>query len=1041
VIEKLIQFSFRYKLLVFLLFVGVCGAGAYALVHLPIDAFPDVSPNLVQVYAEVEGMAAEEVEQQVTRSVEVAMMGIPGVKKIRSLSSHGLSTVNVYFEDDVDIYLAHQLVSERLPVAEEGIPEGVNLEHGFEKSPIVSGMGKILAYYLEGDGHDITDLRTLQDWVVKRSLQTVPGVGQVLSQGGHVRQYQIRVLPEQLLKYDLTIDEVVEAVRDNNLNMGAGLIERGAEELMVRTLGLLGDAVDIENIVIKSVQGNPVYVKDIATVEFGKAFRRGVATIDDKKEIVIGNVYKLHGANSFEVIRRIYERIEQINKTLPPGVTVKPFHDQAALVKNSINTVRNSLVLGLVLVCAVAFVFLGNLRNALIMVFSLPFAILLTFALMYRYGMPGDLISFGGVAIALGMIIDATIIMVEKLQTSLQGPASERSTAEVIIETSKEIGKPIFFAVAIIILVFLPIFTLQEVEGKMFRPLAFSVTVTMIGSLVYALVVAPVFYSVLHKKAHAEKAKTRAESAFHRVYRRVLELTLNRAATVLSVAILLLLFGVATFATLGKEFIPTLQEGAVQILAHMNPNISLKEIGQVTRRMEADVAAMPEVEHVVSEIGYGEVGPHIHHTNFACVTVMLRPRKQWQDTETQEELVAKMDRNLAGYPGVSISFSQPIQHEVDALVAGAGTQVVAKLFGPDLDVLKGKVAQVEEVVAHVPGAVDVRTEQFSGQTQVQIELDRAQIARHGLSGYQVQRTIHDAVGGEIVGAVLDKERSFGINVRFDRPYRNDVDAIGNLLVRTPSGYTVPVKQLAEVRTVTGLRQISREDTRRFISVQCNVRGRDVGRFVDEARRAVAKQVELPAGYELAWGGQFELRRAANKRLAIIIPITLTLVLVMLYGMFNSAKNVMLIVLNIPLALVGGVFALAALGGNLSIPSSIGFIALFGIALTDGLVLISRFEFLRGTGLSLRQAVVDGALSKLRPVIMTTVTTALGLLPLIVATGVGSEVQRPLAIVVVGGLSSSTLLTLIVLPTLYWHLNRKTEVNADHLGQQAQAPNA
>jgi len=608
----------------------------------------------------------------------------------------------------------------------------------------------------------------------------------------------------------------------------------------------------------------------------------------------------------------------------------------------------------------------------------------------------------------------------------------------VIIETSKEIGKPIFFAVAIIVLVFLPIFTLQEVEGKMFRPLAFSVTVTMLGSLVYALVVAPVFYSALHKKTHAEKTKTRAESVFHRVYRQVLELTLNRAATVFSIAALLLALGAATFTTLGKEFIPTLQEGAVQILAHMNPNISLHEIGQMTRKIEGDIAAMPEIEHVVSEIGYGEVGPHIHHTNFACITVMLHPRKQWQETETQEELVAKMDQTLAGYPGVSISFSQPIQHEVDSLVAGAGAQVVAKLFGPDLDVLKEKVAQVEEVVAHVPGAVDVQTEQFSGQTQVQIELDRAQIARHGLSGYQVQRTIHDAVGGEIVGAVLDQERSFGINVRFDKPYRNDVDAIGNLLVRVPSGYTVPVKQLATVRTVTGLRQISREDTRRFISVQCNVRGRDVGRFVEEARRAVAEEVDLPAGYELAWGGQFELRQAANKRLAIIIPITLALVLVMLYGMFNSARNVALIVLNIPLALVGGVFALALLGGNLSIPSSIGFIALFGIALTDGLVLISRFEFLRGTGLPLKRAVVDGALSKLRPVIMTTVTTALGLLPLIVATGVGSEVQRPLAIVVVGGLSSSTLLTLIVLPALYWHLNKKSEARSDSRRPQAQA---
>ncbi len=1025
-IEQIIKFSFKYRLLVLLLFVGVCGAGIYSLINLPIDAFPDVSPNLVQVFAEVEGVAAEDVEQLISRPIEVAMMGIPGVKKIRSLSSHGLSTVNIYFEDDVDIYFAHQLVNERLKVAEEGIPEGIHLPHGIEKGPVVSGMGKILAYYIDGPGYSTTELRTLQDWVVKRNLQTVPGVAQVLSQGGYVRQYQVRVVPEKLLKYDLTIHDVVEAVRQNNQNMGAGLIERGSEELMVRSLGQIKTVEDIENIVLKSHRGSPVYVKDVALVEFGEAFRRGVVSLNGEKEVAIGGVYKLHGANSFDVIRRVRARLDEINKTLPPGVQVSVFHDQGALVMNSIHTVRNALIVGLIFVCVVAFAFLGNLRNTLIMVLSLPFSVLLAIAMMYRYGIPGDLISFGGVAIALGMIIDATIIMVEKIQSSLHNPSDRHSTTEVIVSTAHEIGQPIFFAVAIIVIVFLPIFTLQNVEGKMFRPLAFSVTVTMIGSLLYALVIAPVFYSLLHKERGAEKSKPSQSSVFHHFYKRILKITLHKGIAVAGFVVVILALGGLTFKRLGREFVPTLQEGAIQVLAYMNPNISLKEIGRVTTQIEKDILASAEVERVLSEVGYGEVGPHVHHTNYACITIILKPREEWTSGKTPEQLVSEMDARLAGYPGASITFSQPIQHEVDALVSGTGTQVVAKVFGPDLDVLKTKVGEIESILSGIEGVADLQTEQFSGQTQVQITIDREAIARHGLNSREIQSTLHDAVGGEIVGSVFEQERSFGINVRFDEPYRNDIESIENLLIRTASGYTVPLRELAKVHSVTGLRQMSREDTRRYISVQCNVRGRDVGSFVEEAQEKMVEGISLPPGYVLRWGGQFELQQAANRRLMIIIPMTLLLVLTMLYGLFGSVKNIVLIMLNIPLALVGGVFALGLAGANLSIPSSIGFIALFGIALTDGLVLISRFEYLGSRGLSLEEAVIEGALSKLRPVLMTTLTTALGLLPLILTSGVGSEIQRPLAIVVVGGLTSSTLLTLIVLPALYLLVHRDTQ---------------
>jgi len=1025
-ITKITQFSLKNKLLIVLGFVGVCIAGIFSLSQLPIDAFPDISPNLVQVFAELEGMAAEEVEQFVTRPVEVAMRGIPGVRKIRSISSLGLSTVNIYFEDDVDIYLARQLVAERLKEAEEGIPEGLNMPHGLEMGAIASGMGKIMAYYVEGDGYSTIELRTFQDWIIKRDIQTVTGVAKVISQGGHVRQYQIKVHPDRLLEYDLTLDDVIEAIQKNNLNLGAGIIEKGAEELIVRSLGLVETVNDIENTVLCARKSSPVYVKDVATVEFGNAFRRGVALLNGQKEIVLGLIYKLHGANSFEVISRLKKRIAEINETLPEGVKIVTYYDQSALVENSINTVKGALALGLILVCLVSFTFLGNLRNALIVVCSLPFSTLFAFILMHRYGMPGDLISFGGIAIALGMIVDATIIMVEKIQSAFGSKTDTSSVTEIILSAAREVGQPIFFAASIIIIVFIPIFTLGQIEGKMFRPLAFAVSTTMVGSLIYALIVSPVFYRLLHKENAKDKKAKAVHPAVLRHYKSILLYFLHRRSMVICTIIILIVAGGLIFVQMGREFVPTLQEGTIQVLAYMNPNISLKEISATSKEISEDIITFPEVKQVIADIGYGEVGPHVHHTNFACITVTLKPKKQWKTVKTQEELVAQIDNRIGNYPGVSLSFSQPIKHEIDGLVGGAGTSVVAKLFGHDMIVLQDKAIEIQEVLSQIDGAVDLRTEQVAGQTQLQIDMNRNQIARHGLNNYQIQHTIHSAIAGEEVGKVFEDEKIFGITARFTKAHRKNIESIRNLLIHAPDGYNVPLEDLAHIKTITGLRQISREDTQRYISVQCNVRGRDTGSFVQEAQKKVAESISFPAGYRLAWGGQFELQQAANKRLAVVIPITLSLVLVMLYSLFNSFKNVLLIMLNIPLALVGGVFALALFGENVSIPSSIGFIALFGIALTNGLILISRFEYLKREGLSLREAIITGSLSRLRPVLMTTITTALGLLPLVITSGTGSEVQRPLAIVVIGGLASSTLLTLIVIPTLYEWVTTKTE---------------
>jgi len=1029
-IEKLVRYALRNKMPVVMVFLGICILGALSLSKLPINAFPDISPKLVQVFGEVDGMAAEEVEQLVARPVEVAMMGLPGVKIIRSSSAFGLATVNIYFEDDVDIFRAHELVNQKLAAAEAEMPEGLHLHHGLEKGPIISGMGKVLSYYIDSDRHSITELRTFQDWIVKRNLQTVPGVGDVISQGGYVKQYQVKLLPNKLLEYDITIEEIHQAITQSNQNLGASFIKRGDEEYVIRSLGLIKNLDDIKYVVLSTHQGIPIYVKDIAKVEFGPGIRRGVATLNGEKEVAAGYVYKIHGANSFELIGRLKQRIEEINQQLPEGTHVEVFYDQSLLVANTINTIKWALGIGLILVCLVAFAFLGNIRNAFIMVCSLPFSMFLAFSLMEHYGMSGDLISFGGVAIALGMIIDATIIMVEKIQTALKKENGENSVSEVILATAKEIGPPIFFAISIIIIVFIPILTLQEVEGKMFRPLGFTVTITMLGSLIYALLVAPVLYSILYRGKSSKTKKEGYLTAFHKVYKSILSIFLRKRLLVVAVMIVLLVAGSLCFINLGTEFVPILQEGDMQILVHFNPNIALDKVRDIALEMEREVLKTPEVRLTQSDIGYGEVSPHIHQTNYACMTVGLYPMKEWRSGKTREDLENEIRDRIQGYPGASVELSLPIKHELDHLITGASGQVVAKLFGPDMEILKNKAAEIESKLKEIEGVADVFVDPVTGQTQLHIELDLQLLARHGLDKLTVQHVVHDAIGGEIIGEVFEGDKRFGIFIRYDEDYRCSINSINNLLIKKPDGSTVMLAQLLknEIKPVTGVRQVNRENSHRLLPVRCNVTGRDPGSFVEDAQKLIAEQVDLPPEYHIEWGGQFELQQAANRRLAIIIPITLFVVLLMLYSLFKSLKNVLLVMLNIPLALVGGVLALYIFGGILSIPSSIGFIALFGIALTDGLVLISRFEFLRGSGLTLNEAVIEGSLSKLRPVLMTTITTAFGLLPLIISSGVGSEIQRPLAIVVMGGLVSSTILTLIVLPTLYLKFSKEASLS-------------
>jgi len=1025
-IATVIHLGLKHKLLAFMLTVAVGALGVFSLSRISIDAFPDISPNLVQVFAEVDGMAAEEVEQLVTRPTETAMRSVPGVQKIRSISSLGLSTVNIYFDDDVNIYLARQLVAERMGEAEEGIPDGVEMPHGLEMGPVVSGTGKIIAYYLEAENWDITELRTMHQWVVKRGIETVPGVAKVIGQGGFMRQYEVELSPEKLLSFDLTIEDVSQAIKLNNANVGAGLITRGSEELIVRTLGRVGAIEELANTVVKSVEGKPILVKDLGSVELGRAFRRGVALLNGDREVVLGGVYKLHKANSFEVIRRLRKRIAEINKTLPEGVKLVPYYDQSDLVTNSIRTVRNALLFGLVLVSIVAFLFLGNFRNALIMVCSLPFAMMFGFILMERSGFPGDLISFGGMAIALGMIIDATIIMVEKLQTATWNSDGKISTEQTILQAAQEVGRPIVFAVVVVVVVFLPIFTLGEIEGKMFRPLAFAVAATMLGSLLYALLIAPIFYRILHRNRIKRSGASQGKilTALLNSYESLVTRSFRQPMLIIAALLIIIACGVLGYMKLGREFIPRLQEGTIQCYAYMDPNVSLDEIKSVCSKISKAAVKVQEVQNVIADIGYGEVGPHMHHTNYGCIVITLKPRSEWENANSQEDIEGFIKERIGTLIGVSIGFSQPIAHEVDGLIAGAGAEVVLKVFGDNMNKIKSLTGEIKNVLAGVEGVQDLRVEQTSGQTQLQIILNPTHLARYGLNKHEVQAVIRQTLTGDVAGDIFEGEMASRILVRMDKRYQENREDIGNLLIRTPSGSHVPLSTLAEFKKVTGLRQISRENTQRYISVQCNVRGRDVGSFVKDAQVAVDKAVEFSPGYRPEWGGQFELQEAANHRLAIVIPITLILVMMMLYALFSSVRLAVLIMLNVPLALIGGIVALAAFGENISIPSSIGFIALFGIVLTDGVVLISRFERLRQQGTVLRDAVISGCRSKFRPVLMTTITTALGLLPLILASGTGSEIQRPLAIVVVFGLATSTVVTLFMIPAAYLWIESK-----------------
>lgn len=1019
-INALIKFSVSQRFIVLLLVAIMSGAGIYSLLNLPIDAVPDVTNVQVQVLTAAPSLAPLEIERQVTFPVETAMSGLPDVEEIRSVSKFGLSAVTIVFDESVDTYFARQLVLERLSQAREQIPASIGSP---EMGPISTGLGEIYQYELrakKGSTLDATELRTIQDWNVRRQLLGVPGITEINSFGGYKKQYQVRLDPDKLQSYGLTIRDVYEAVGENNGNVGGAYIEKGAEQYLLRGIGLVEKSDDINNIVIKTGrEGVPVYVRDIAEVVEGAAVRQGAVTADGEGEIVAGIAMMLKGENTRAVANNIKERVEVVKKSLPEGVELVPFYDRTELIDRAIYTVEKNLIEGAIFVIVVLILLLGNWRGALLVATIIPLSMLFAAILMRVFNVSGNLMSLG--ALDFGLIVDGAVVMVEnavRRRAEAQHENSSEPPERTILEACLEVARPVVFAVAIIAIVYLPILSLRGIEGKMFVPMALTVIFALIGSLILSLTYVPAMLTFVLKGKVSENESFLIRWA-KKIYKPAFGFTMRYRSQALAVAVALVFISGAIFSYLGAEFIPRLDEGDLAVQVQQLPSVSLTQSIKTVSEVEKVLMEFPEVRTVISKTGRAEVATDPMSIDFADLYVGLKPHDEWTTTTDKTKLVEKMSHELEEkVPNAQVSFSQPIELRVAELISGVRSDVAIKLYGDDLDILKEKADEIVRVVQTVSGAEDVKAEATSGLPQLQIKPDREAIARYGLNITDVNDLVETIVAGKEAGQVFEGETRFDLVVRLQEDAGKSVETIKNLLLTAPNGSRVPLSEIADIKLVEGAAQISREDTRRRISVEANVRGRDIASFVAEAQEKIDKEVNLPPGYYLKWGGTFENLQRATERLLIVVPIALFLIFVLLFTTFNSIKQALLIYTGIPFAIVGGVFALLLRGMPFSISAGVGFIALFGVAVLNGVVMVSYINYLRKEGKTVLEAVTEGAETRLRPVLMTALVASLGFIPMALATSAGAEVQRPLATVVIGGLITSTLLTLLILPTLY-----------------------
>ena len=1021
-LNTIVDVSLRYKVLVIVAFVIVILFGIKTWRDLPVDAFPDVTPVQVNIYTESPGLAAEDVEKLLTTPIETSMAGLAGVEAIRSVSLFGLSYVSVNFKDDVDTYFARRLVSEKLLEAKQRIPEGYGEPTLGANS---SGLGQVFWYTVESADQSMStmDLRTLQDWNVRLKLRTAAGVDDVTSWGGDEKQYQVLINPNQLIKYGISLKAVMETLTANNRQVGGQYLNIGQEQYLVRGLGLVASVKDIGSVVLATRNGTPVYVRDIAEVKEGPSLRSGAVT-KDGKEVVLGTALQRIGENAKVVVEGVKEKLKVVQQGLPKGVSIKPIYDRTELVDKAVATAERALIEGSILVALILFLFLGEIRSALVVIVTLPLAMLISFILMKQWGLSANLMSLAGLAVGIGMMVDGAVVLVENgfRLLSHQGGKSVNKT-HIILEAAREVMNPVAFAILIIIVVFLPLFSLTGLEGKMFKPMALAITFAMIGSLVLTLTLVPVL-SALILKPKQEKDTFVVRHA-KRLYLPMLDWALERKKLVISVAVVALLASFALIPFLGKEFMPSLQEGTIMFRVSSIPSTSLDESIRISQQLEKTLMTFPQTDSAIAMIGRAEKGDTAD-VNYMELLVNLKPQATWPEKISVPALAKSMQEKLEKTaPSSVISATQPIQMRVEELISGVRATLALKLYGEDLNALDRLSGQLKGVLDKVPGVADLSLEANKGKPQLVINVNRDAAARYGINANDILDVVQAGIGGKAVSTVIDGTRRFDIQVWLAPEFRNSVQSISAIPIRTESGALLPLSDVATIELDEGYSFVRREQLQRYAVIQMDVKGRDVDSFVKEASAKIAQQVKLPEGYVIEWGGAFENQQRAMTKLAIIVPLTIGLIFILLYTAFNSLTYATLIIANVPFATIGGVVGLFITGQYLSVPSAIGFIAVFGVAMLNGIVLVTFLNDQREQGMSIRDAVRQGAALRLRPVLMTASIAIFGLVPMLLSSGVGAETQRPLATVVVGGLFTSTALTLLLLPLLYeWVENRK-----------------
>jgi cobalt-zinc-cadmium resistance protein CzcA len=1036
-LNAIVDASLRYKVLVLVAFLIVAGLGIQAFRDVPVDAFPDVTPIQVNIYTESPGLAAEDVEKLLTAPIEGAMAGLPSVEAVRSVSLFGLSYVGVYFKDNVDIYFARRLVGEKLQEAKGRLPQGYGDP---VLGPNSSGLGQVFWYTVESADRKLSamDLRTLHDWTVRLILRTAPGVDDVVSWGGDQKQYQVQINPAKLISYGLSFKQVMEALTANNKQVGGQSINIGAEQYLVRGLGLVTNTTDIAGIVVAERNGVPIYVRDVAEVKEAAAPRFGAVTRDGK-EAVLGIALSRVNENAKSVVDAVKAKIAIAQAALPKGVTLEPIYDRTELVEKALKTAESSLVEGAVLVAIILFLFLGELRSAIVVIVTLPMAMLIAFILMQQFGVSANLMSLAGLAIGTGMMVDGAVVMVEnafRLLAHAKESGKPIQKTHLILEAAREVVNPVAFAILIIIVVFLPLFSLTGLEGKLFKPMAYTITFAMIGSLLLSMTLVPVLAALILKpKEERDTFLVRKAKQF---YLPLLDWALERKKLVVSSALVLLAVSLALFPFLGKEFMPQLQEGTIQFRVTGIPSTSLDESIRVSNVISAELhKKFPQVRSVLATIGRAESG-ETSDVNYMEVNLDTKLQSEWPKKIPYAELAAEMQEVLEkAVPTAVFGATQPIQSRVEELISGVRATLALKLYGEDLATLDRLTAQLKGVLETVPGVADLSAEANKGKPQLVIKVDRAAASRFGINADDILEVVKAGIGGEAVSTLIDETKRFDIAVRLSDAYRADPATIGTIPIRTGEGAFVPLSQVASISLDEGYSFVRREQLQRYSVLQLDVKGRDVDGFVKEADAKIKQQVKLPAGYWIEWGGAFENQQRAMGRLAVIVPLTIGLIFMLLYTAFNSVRHATLIIANVPFAIIGGIVGLFISRQYLSVPSAIGFIAVFGVAMLNGIVMVSFLNDLRRQGLSVRDAVRQGAALRLRPVLMTASVAILGLVPMLLSTGVGAETQRPLATVVVGGLFTSTVLTLLLLPLIYeW-----SELRAEQRGQRPAIPNA